>query len=421
MPQPPSTRSAPSCTCCATVRCTTRTGSSTAGWRATTCPRSAGGWPTSPPSTSPTTTSPTWSPARWSAPRRRPRRSPTRTTSRSPSTTGSSRPATTSRACPSRGGVGLLKHPRLYPKMLNPFRPSWGEPYVEIVERMRRAIVDARAAARGHEAVIVSHQAPIWMIRLATEGQPLWHNPRQPRVLAGVAHLAHLPRRRAALAELQRAGRVAARPGPARGGRMTVRPTARWAVRLSRPRRSSSAPPGARRTRTRSRRRPRPATRRATSPATVPSRPSPRTNAGSRSSSRAPCSTARRGTPPRPAARCSCSTCGARGARPCVAEAPALQKTWSELQADKAPVEFVGIDFREDPARGAAFARKAGHHLPEPERRVRGRHPGAAGQGADHADHPGARHRGPDRRPGQRRRPRPAPCAASSTTSSPSS
>ena len=61
--------------------------------------------------------------------------------------------------------------------MLNPFRPSWGEPYVELVERMRRAIVDARAAARGHEAVIVSHQAPIWMIRLATEGRPLWHNP----------------------------------------------------------------------------------------------------------------------------------------------------------------------------------------------------------------------------------------------------
>ena len=78
---------------------------------------------------------------------------------------------------PVAGGVGLLRHPRLYPKFLNPFRPSWGEPYVEIVERMRLAIVDARVAARGHEAVIVSHQAPIWMIRLATEGRPLWHNP----------------------------------------------------------------------------------------------------------------------------------------------------------------------------------------------------------------------------------------------------
>ena len=50
---------------------------------------------------------------------------------------------------PVAGGSGILKHPRLYPKMLNPFRPSWGEPYVEIVERVRRAVVDARAAARG--------------------------------------------------------------------------------------------------------------------------------------------------------------------------------------------------------------------------------------------------------------------------------
>jgi len=49
---------------------------------------------------------------------------------------------------------------------------------------------------------------------------------------------------------------------------------------------------------------------------------------------------------------------------PCVAEAPVLQKTWSELQADKAPVDFVGIDFREDPARGAAFATKAGVTYP---------------------------------------------------------
>jgi thiol-disulfide isomerase/thioredoxin len=49
---------------------------------------------------------------------------------------------------------------------------------------------------------------------------------------------------------------------------------------------------------------------------------------------------------------------------PCVAEAPDLQKTWDGLQADKAPVEFIGIDFREDPARGAAFATKAGITYP---------------------------------------------------------
>jgi thiol-disulfide isomerase/thioredoxin len=49
---------------------------------------------------------------------------------------------------------------------------------------------------------------------------------------------------------------------------------------------------------------------------------------------------------------------------PCVAEAPDLQKVWGDLKADSAPVRFMGIDFREDPARGAAFARKAGMTYP---------------------------------------------------------
>lgn len=78
---------------------------------------------------------------------------------------------------PVAGGVGLLRHPRLWPKMVDPFRPSWGEPYTRIVLRMRDAIVAARTEAAGHEAVIVSHQSPIWLIRLATEGRSLVHNP----------------------------------------------------------------------------------------------------------------------------------------------------------------------------------------------------------------------------------------------------
>lgn len=49
---------------------------------------------------------------------------------------------------------------------------------------------------------------------------------------------------------------------------------------------------------------------------------------------------------------------------PCVAEAPDLQEVWAGLQAEKAPVQFMGIDFREDPARGAAFAKKAGITYP---------------------------------------------------------
>ncbi len=38
---------------------------------------------------------------------------------------------------------------------------------------------DAREAAAGHEALIVSHQQPVWMARSYVEGRRLWHDPRQ--------------------------------------------------------------------------------------------------------------------------------------------------------------------------------------------------------------------------------------------------
>ena len=60
----------------------------------------------------------------------------------------------------------------------DPLKPSWGEPYVQIVARMREAIVDAAATVGpGRQAVLTSHQAPIWVSRLAAEGRPLPHLP----------------------------------------------------------------------------------------------------------------------------------------------------------------------------------------------------------------------------------------------------
>jgi broad specificity phosphatase PhoE len=44
---------------------------------------------------------------------------------------------------------------------------------------MKSVIDDTRKAARGHEAVLVSHQLPIWIIRLAAENRRLWHDPRR--------------------------------------------------------------------------------------------------------------------------------------------------------------------------------------------------------------------------------------------------
>jgi broad specificity phosphatase PhoE len=76
-------------------------------------------------------------------------------------------------------GSGSLRHPSVWWRLRNPFRPSWGEPYVEIAQRMRDAVADAREAARGHEAVIVSHQLPVWIARRSFEGKSFVHDPRK--------------------------------------------------------------------------------------------------------------------------------------------------------------------------------------------------------------------------------------------------
>lgn len=74
-------------------------------------------------------------------------------------------------------GDGALRRPEFWPLLRNPFRPSWGEPYLEIAHRMLGAVHRARALAVGHEAVCVSHQLPIWTLRRFLSGQRLWHNP----------------------------------------------------------------------------------------------------------------------------------------------------------------------------------------------------------------------------------------------------
>jgi broad specificity phosphatase PhoE len=76
-------------------------------------------------------------------------------------------------------GDGALRSPRHWPRLRNPFRPSWGEPYMQIARRMLAAAYRARARAEGHEAVCVSHQLPIWTLRRFLEGKRLWHDPRR--------------------------------------------------------------------------------------------------------------------------------------------------------------------------------------------------------------------------------------------------
>ncbi|GDX31591.1 phosphoglycerate mutase [Actinomycetes bacterium] len=75
-------------------------------------------------------------------------------------------------------GDGVLKQPKTWRHLWNPFLPSWGEPYHEVATRMTTAVHAARDLVRGHEVVLVSHQLPIWVARLSVEGQRLWHDPR---------------------------------------------------------------------------------------------------------------------------------------------------------------------------------------------------------------------------------------------------
>ena len=76
-------------------------------------------------------------------------------------------------------GDGVLRQPKAWRHLWNPWRPSWGEPYKEQISRMQSAIEAARASANGKDALVVSHQLPIWILRSSIEGRPLLHDPRR--------------------------------------------------------------------------------------------------------------------------------------------------------------------------------------------------------------------------------------------------
>jgi broad specificity phosphatase PhoE len=84
----------------------------------------------------------------------------------------------------------ILRHPKLWWKLRDLRAPSWGERNVDMVERMH-AVVDAvREEFAGRQVVLVSHQAPIWVARLAFERRRLSHWPGRRRcTLASVTTL----------------------------------------------------------------------------------------------------------------------------------------------------------------------------------------------------------------------------------------
>ena len=76
-------------------------------------------------------------------------------------------------------GSGVLKHPSSWRHLYNPWKPSWGEPYIEQLNRMLAAVFAAKDAANGKDAICVSHQLPIWILRSAIENRRLLHDPRK--------------------------------------------------------------------------------------------------------------------------------------------------------------------------------------------------------------------------------------------------
>jgi broad specificity phosphatase PhoE len=76
-------------------------------------------------------------------------------------------------------GDGVLRHPSAWRHLWNPWKPSWGEPYVEQINRMLAAVFAAHKAADGKDAICVSHQLPVWILRSAIEGRRLIHDPRK--------------------------------------------------------------------------------------------------------------------------------------------------------------------------------------------------------------------------------------------------
>ena len=80
--------------------------------------------------------------------------------------------------------VGLptvMANPAYLLRLYNPLKPSWGEPYRQIVKRMTEALRRTWDETASGEVVMVSHQLPIWALHLAAAGKPLWHDPRSRR------------------------------------------------------------------------------------------------------------------------------------------------------------------------------------------------------------------------------------------------
>ncbi|WP_166783914.1 histidine phosphatase family protein [Cryobacterium sp. Hz9] len=76
--------------------------------------------------------------------------------------------------------LSILAKPAAWRFLVNPFRPSWGEPFAAVAARIGSLIAEIDRNSKG-DVVFVSHQLPIWLAHRQAMGRSLAHDPRKRR------------------------------------------------------------------------------------------------------------------------------------------------------------------------------------------------------------------------------------------------
>ena len=404
-----------SCTCCATARSTTPRACSTAGSTATTSPTSAAQMAAAGrPATWPTTTSPSSWPPRSTGPRRPPPRSRPRTGS---GVTTDDRVIEVGNHFEGKR-IGVRRRrpapaPPLAEAASTRSSPSWGEPYEEIAARMLAAIARRAPGGRGPRGGHRLPPAADLDRPQPARGPAAVARPAPSPVLPGVADD---PRPTSddelESIDLLRARRPRCCRGASKSGGRLRRCRARWwpprcwpLVSSPRARSGPQLHRGAGQGR---------ATARATSPVTARSSSSPPATAAGAGDARGHHA---RGPPWSMADACRQGRRRQRLGLVVRARAsprrPTCRRPGTPCSASAKPVQFMGIDYREEPRdRGAAFQKANKVTYPSLADDGGRAHPRPAGQGGHHPDDAGPRPAGPHRGPGLRTGHRRARCTA---------
>lgn len=75
----------------------------------------------------------------------------------------------------------ILAEPKAWRYLINPLRPTWGEPFSQVFRRIHSELDWARRLPGTGDIAIVTHQLPIWVIHRRLAGKPLAHDPRRRR------------------------------------------------------------------------------------------------------------------------------------------------------------------------------------------------------------------------------------------------